>query len=153
TRLEGLADREAPRLMLAPWSPYLLVPGDAADLNEQLDALVRRHPEQLGDGRFLLELLPLATAGVRPPGLTVEGRSLGLAVRLACWPTAATPTAGTGAAHSPRGATAKSCSRRDGRQRGRSLVRRCGCCRYPSATTRRGRCAACSASWVWGEVR
>jgi hypothetical protein len=83
--LTRLAVADGPRLVLAPWSPYLLRSGDAIDLDGQLDDLLRRYPSELGDGRFLLELLPLESAGPRPPGLAVEGRSLGLAVLLAAW--------------------------------------------------------------------
>jgi hypothetical protein len=96
TRLEGLpSPHEQPRVVLAAWSDYLLAQDDAAQLGEQFGALVRRHPERLGDERFLLELLRLEGPQLErftPPTLVVEGQSLGLAVLLAAWAARSQPS-------------------------------------------------------------
>ena len=90
TRLR--APVEQPRVLLAAWSHYLLTEADAGQLVGQFDELARRHPDRLGDDRFLLELLPLSEPGFSPPTVAVEGQSLGLAVLLAAWAAGARPS-------------------------------------------------------------
>jgi hypothetical protein len=100
TLLEGVPAASLPRVVLAPWSPLLLdrrAPIDwLAVLRRGLEQLAgsadERLREEFRQARFLLELSPLPSpnAGPRPevhqpPGLLVNGDSLGLAVVLAAW--------------------------------------------------------------------